>query len=151
MLINYCTADNYQGKIFTDLLEMGSHREDQWLAASSRQTSYLCPVTCALVPRMQTIIGHGCPVRDEDTETQTFTKGTTCIELWDTSCTEELVVVWESISVPLGKGLIHLVYLSALFVRRPGLNTYPSLCAELLKPQKFYILNFTCYTVLHPV
>ena len=71
---------------------MGSHREDcrQWLAARSRQTSYLCPVTCALVPRMQTIIGHGSLVHDEDTETQTFTKGTTCIELLDTSCTEDL-------------------------------------------------------------
>lgn len=28
VLINYCTAGNYQGKIFTDLLKMGSHRED---------------------------------------------------------------------------------------------------------------------------
>ena len=101
---------------------------------------------------MQTIIGHGSPVHEEYTETQTFTKGTTCIELWDTSCTEDLVVVWQSISVPLGKGLIHLVYhLSALFVQRPLLNTYPSLCAELLKPQKIYILNFTCYTVLLPL
>ena len=134
---------------------MGSHREDcrQWLAARSRQTSYLCPVTCALVPRMQTIIGHGSLVHDEDTETQTFTKGTTCIELLDTSCTEDLASGGVGkYQCSLGKGLIHLVYyLSAFFVQTCVKYLPKPLCRIVKTTKNLHLEFYLLYSIAPPI
>ena len=128
---------------------MGSHREDcrQWLAARSRQTSYLCPVTCALVPRMQTIIGHGSLVHDEDTETQTFTKGTTCIELLDTSCTEDLASGGVGkYQCSFRKRTDPLYYLSAFFVQTCVKYLPKPLCTKNLHLE-LYLL----YSIAPPI